>query len=122
MSIWNNPDALLSGGATLISGIKDALLKGLQGSAEEEEWMNRTGWFGSLINAQKYSNRIIMGANRERIPMILEYQTGPLSKLQQNYLGYKKGSNRKTITMYINPSRMQFSNQKVIGKSITRGG
>lgn len=90
--------------------------------AEEEQWMNRTGWFGSLINAQIYSNEVVMGANKERIPMILEYMTHEVDETHWNQEGWRKANNRKTITMYINPSRMQFSNQKLTSESVTRGG
>jgi len=63
-----------------------------------------------------------MGANRERIPMIIEYMTMPVGDMAHTQAGYKNSSNRKAITMYINPSRLQFNNQKVVSESITRGG
>ena len=81
-----------------------------------------TGWFGSLIHAQEYSNSVVMGMNRERIPMILEYMTNEVDETKATQQGWLKANNRKTITMYINPSRMQFSNQKLTSESVTRSG
>ena len=54
--------------------------------------------------------------------MIIEYMTMPVDALNHTSEGYRNSSNRKAITMYINPSRLQFSNQKVVSESITRGG
>ena len=92
---------------------------------EEESWMNRHGWFGSLEDGQEKEHEY-MAANKERIPMILEYLKGPImtnaegsTKVSQ----YQSDtSNREAIVMYINPSRMQFNNQKLTQKSVTRGG
>lgn len=102
-SIFNNVGSAIGG----------ALMSNINKSSEEESWMNRTGWFGSYAGAQEKINEY-MAANKERIPMVIEYLTGPGKS--------KGGSNRKAVTMYINPSRLQFKNQKVKSKTITRGG
>ena len=123
MGIFNNTSEILSGvGGQLLGGAVNKIQSNMTADAEEAEWYNVTGWFGSLIDAQKYSNSVIMGANRERIPMIIEYMTGPVGEEQHSQYGYKNSSNRRAITMYINPSRLQFSNQKLIGETVTRGG
>lgn len=108
-------------GLGALKGMTDAFKK----EQAEQDWLNEHGWFGSLLDGQKKENEY-MAANKERIPMILEYQTGPLKPgnngkytLQQ----YQSDtSNRCAITMYINPSRLQFNNQKLTQKSVTRGG
>ena len=62
-----------------------------------------------------------MGANKERIPMIIEYLAMPVDDLAHTQQGYLNSENRRAMTMYINPSRLQFSNQKVVSESLTRG-
>lgn len=119
MGIFNNLSDILSGVGGKVLG---SALKNITADAEEAEWYNVNGWFGSLIDAQKYSNSVIMAANKERIPMIIEYMTRPVGEEQHSQYGYKNTNNRRAITMYINPSRLQFSNQKLIGETVTRGG
>ena len=82
-------------------------------SQEQEEWMNRNTWFGSLDKAQEKANEY-MAANKERIPMVIEYLSGPGSDADS--------SNRVSVTMYINPNRLVFSQQKIKSKAVTRGG
>ena len=123
-----------------ISGIfnkaVDFLSSGMGGgsnAAEETsgDWTNK-GWFGSL--AQEKANEY-MSANKERIPMVIEYiaskngdgeetNGGGFGKAIGKALGVggSSGPKRKSITMYINPSRLQFKNNKVIAKQYTRGG
>lgn len=123
MSIFNNPSSIATGiGSTLIGGIFNKAQSNMTADAEEDSWSNKTGWFGSLIDAQRYSNSVIMAANKERLPFIIEYMTGPIGEYEHTQSGYKNSSNRKAITMYINPSRMQFNNQKITSEVITRGG
>ena len=117
MSVFNNSSILGNLGNSLLGGLVGQVQSNLTKDADEESWYNRTGWFGSLAKGQEKENTY-MAANKERLPMIIEYQTGPPA----NGISSKTASNRKAIVMYINPSRMQFSNQKVIGKQITRGG
>lgn len=120
--IFNNSGSILTNiGSGIFGGIRNKILSNITQDAEEEEYMNRTGWFGSLARGQEMEN-VYMAANRERIPMILEYLTTEVGKEQHSQRGYLNAGNRKTITMYINPSRLQFNNQKVTSESITRGG
>lgn len=105
-------------------GAITGMTKAFKREQEEQDWLNQYGWFGSLINAQKKEHEY-MARNKERIPMILEYMTGPLNPQNGKYSNsqYQNDtSNRKAITMYINPSRLQFNNQKLTQKSVTRGG
>ena len=90
MGIFNNTSEILSGvGGQLLGGAVNKIQSNMTADAEEAEWYNVTGWFGSLIDAQKYSNSVIMGANRERIPMIIEYMTGPVGEEQHSQYGYE---------------------------------
>ena len=123
MGIFNNAGSVLSNVAGgLVGGVVKKVQSNLTKDAEENSWLNERGWFGSLINAQKYSHEVIMGANKERIPMIIEYLTGPVEDFNHTQQGYINSDNRKAITMYINPSRLQFNNQKIVSESVTRGG
>lgn len=74
-------------------------------SQEDDEWLNKNS---SLFEAQKKANDL-MDNNKERIPMVIEYLEQP-------------GGERISTTMYINPSRINMSTQKVTSKVITRGG
>ena len=112
----------------LAAGVTTGVIDQLTKEQEEESWMNRHGWFGSLADGQWKENEY-MAANKERIPMILEYLTGPLEAdadgkytEEQFKKSGERGGNRCAITMYINPSRLQFNNNKLVQKSITRGG
>lgn len=108
-------------GGGLIGGIVDEFKK----EQAEQDWLNEHGWFGSLLDGQKKENEY-MALNKERIPMILEYLTGPLAADKNDKYSMQQyqndTSNRCAITMYINPSRLQFNNQKLTQKSVTRGG
>lgn len=59
-------------------------------------------------SAQEMANSYML--MKQRRPFVMEYY---LKSTDQN---------PKSITMYINPERMQISNQKIIGKQITKGG
>ena len=123
MGIFNNVGNIATNiGSNIVGSAISKMVGNASADEDEKSWYNENGWFGSLIDAQKYGNSVVMGANRERIPMIIEYMTTPVGDLEHTQEGYKNASNRMAITMYINPSRMQFNNQKVIGESITRGG
>ena len=123
MGIFNNVGAIATNlGSNLLGGAINKVTSNLTADEEEKSWLNENGWFGSLIDAQKYSHENVMGPNRERLPMVIEYLTMPLDAKDITKEGYKNSSNRKAITMYINPSRLQFSNQKIVSESVTRGG
>ena len=89
----------LTGGSGSFSTAKNA--------ATAEDYMNRNTTWGSYARAQEKANEY-MSANKERIPMVIEYLASP--------------GNRMAVTMYINPSRLQFKNQKIKSKTVTRGG
>ena len=117
-NIFNN--ALAGIGGTFLSSLLDQVGSDAIAMQEEESWYNKTGWFGSLQNAQAY-NMEYMAKNKERIPMIIEYLSHSLG-LQAGTANWKNGANRISVTMYINPSRLELTNQKIIGKQVTRGG
>lgn len=60
-----------------------------------------------LYEAQQEANER-MAQRQNRKPMVFEF--------------YLDESTPISVEMYINPQRMQFSEQKIIGKSVTRGG
>lgn len=94
-------------------------------STEEgyNEWLNgimqdgqdyESPFSTNLINGSPTTSAVttsnIYRTIKQRKPMVIEYYEKPGDTAP------------KSITMYINPERLQISNQKLIGKQVTRGG
>lgn len=90
---------------SLIANLKDipAVSKFL-GAQEQDEWLNKNS---PLFAAQQVHNKL-MANNKTRIPMVIEY--------------LQEAGNRISVPMYINPQRLNMSNQKIKSKAVTRGG
>lgn len=98
------------------------IFSNLQNDKEYQEWFqqimtegrNYESPFGvnpyvsGTPSAQDISNSYMM--TKQRRPFVIEYYENSTD------------SKPKSITMYINPERLTISNNKIIGKQITRGG
>lgn len=97
------------------------IFSNLQNDKQYQEWFQQVTTNGrdyespfgvqtsnGLPSAQEISNSYML--MKQRRPFVIEF--------------YEKSSdkNPKSITMYINPERLSISNNKIIGKQITRGG
>jgi len=55
MSIFNNATNIATNiGSNIVGSAVSKMVGNLTADEEEKSWMNQNGWFGSLIDAQKF--------------------------------------------------------------------
>ena len=93
--------------ATLIANINDATATSAFLSSQRQLQDIYDNYNSYLYTAQtQYSNGYM--SMKQRVPMVIEY--------------YQTPDTIYTVEMYINPNKINFSHQKIIGKQFTRGG